>query len=128
VSNTRFVFVDALRGLAALGVVLFHANEGHHITELFGYFPHFLQVGLENGSLGVLIFFVLSGFVIAHSLYEQRMSLSLLGRFTLRRSLRLDPPYWVAIALAIGIGTLASAVVKGRPPNDYSVGQVPFFG
>jgi peptidoglycan/LPS O-acetylase OafA/YrhL len=124
VPNTRFVFIDALRGLAALGVVLFHAEEGHHITELFGHLPHLLQIVLENGSLGVPIFFVLSGFVIAHSLYDQRMSLSLLGRFTLRRSLRLDPPYWVAIALAIGIGTLASAFVKGRPPNDFSLGQV----
>jgi peptidoglycan/LPS O-acetylase OafA/YrhL len=122
--NTRFVFIDALRGLAALSVVLFHAVEGHHITELFGHLPYGLQIGLENGNLGIAIFFVLSGFVIAHSLYDQRMNLSLLGRFTLRRSLRLDPPYWIAIALTIGLSTLASAVVKDRSPHDYSFGQV----
>jgi peptidoglycan/LPS O-acetylase OafA/YrhL len=120
----RFTFVDALRGLAALGVVLFHAEEGQHISELFSHLPYWLQIGLDHGSLGVPVFFVLSGFVIAHSLYEQRMNLNLLGRFTLRRSLRLDPPYWVAIALTIGLSTLASAVIKGRPPNDYSLGQL----
>lgn len=122
--NTRFVFIDALRGLAALSVVLFHAVEGHHIPELFGRLPYGLQIGLENGNLGVAIFFVLSGFVIAHSLYDQKMNISLLGRFTLRRSLRLDPPYWFAIALTIGLSMLGSLVVKDRSIETYSLGQV----
>ena len=122
--NTRFVFIDALRGLAALAVVLFHAVEGHHVTDLFGHLPYGLQIGLENGNLGVPIFFVLSGFVIAHSLYDHRMNMSLLGRFTLRRSLRLDPPYWFTIALTIGFSILGSAIVKDRLIHNYSFGQV----
>lgn len=123
-SNKRFVFIDALRGVAAMGVVLFHATEGHHIPDLFVLLPYWIQVVIEHGNLGVPIFFVLSGFVIAHSLYGQRMNLNLFGRFTLRRSLRLDPPYWVAIAMSIGFGVFATAFVSGRTPENYSWGQV----
>lgn len=122
--NNRLVFIDALRGVAAMGVVLFHAEEGHHIPELLVLLPYWFQSVIEHGNLGVPIFFVLSGFVIAHSLYGQRMNGNLFGRFTLRRSLRLDPPYWVAIAISIGFATLASTVVSNRPSETFTLGQV----
>ena len=70
------------------------------------------------------MFFVLSGFVISHSLFRYRMNLNLLGRFTLRRSLRLDPPYWIAIAISLAFGALAVAVVKGRAPEEHPLGQL----
>jgi predicted nicotinamide N-methyase len=38
--------------------------------------------------------FVLSGFVISHSIYREKVTVALSARFMLRRSLRLDPPYW----------------------------------
>jgi peptidoglycan/LPS O-acetylase OafA/YrhL len=104
--------------------MLWHAQEAGHIPELYSHMPSWLQVGLYYGKLGVPVFFVLSGFVIAHSLFDRRMSLSLFGRFTLRRLIRLDPPYWFAITLGIGFSVLASAVVIGRPPVEYSLGQI----
>jgi peptidoglycan/LPS O-acetylase OafA/YrhL len=52
------------------------------------------------------------------------MTASLFARFALRRSLRLDPPYWAAIAICIGFSLLASAVVHGHPTETYSFGQV----
>jgi peptidoglycan/LPS O-acetylase OafA/YrhL len=92
VDLNRFTFVDALRGVAAFSVVLYHG---------VGHVPD-LPVGiLAHGDLGVAVFFVLSGFVIAHSLRDQTMTLGGMGRFMLRRSIRLDPPYWVAIAIAV---------------------------
>jgi peptidoglycan/LPS O-acetylase OafA/YrhL len=118
--NKRFSFIDALRGLAALSVVLFHAVEGKHISVL----PDWLRVVIGHGDLGVAVFFVLSGFVIAHSLRDDQMTFGGVGRFMLRRSIRLDPPYWIAIAIAIGFSLLASAVVKGRTPDEYSLPQV----
>jgi peptidoglycan/LPS O-acetylase OafA/YrhL len=51
------------------------------------------------GHYGVNVFFVLSGFVIAYSLRSAEFSWSYLGRFTVRRSIRLDLPLWCAIAL-----------------------------
>jgi peptidoglycan/LPS O-acetylase OafA/YrhL len=88
----RFKFVDALRGIAAVSVVLFHLKEGKHIPNLYALMPKWLQTLFDHGVLGVSIFFVLSGFVIAHSLYKQHVTLRLAGRFMLRRSIRLDPP------------------------------------
>jgi peptidoglycan/LPS O-acetylase OafA/YrhL len=53
------------------------------------------------GYLGVHVFFVISGFVIALSVGREKVDLRYVGRFIARRSLRLDPPYWVTIALTV---------------------------
>jgi peptidoglycan/LPS O-acetylase OafA/YrhL len=39
ISTQRFAFVDALSGLAALSVVLYHAYEGGHIAGLLAQLP-----------------------------------------------------------------------------------------
>ena len=122
--RVRFTFVDALRGIAASAVVLFHAVEGRHITELFETIPASLRVFLTHGDLGVAIFFVLSGFVISHSLRTEEFSSSGALRFMLKRSIRLDPPYWAAIAVAILFSVLASKVVSNRPAEEYSAPQI----
>lgn len=62
----------------------------------------------EFGAAGVHMFFVLSGFVIAMSLRGAPLSWPYVGRFALRRSVRLDPPYWAAIALCLGMNMLAA--------------------
>ncbi|KRQ94734.1 hypothetical protein CQ12_04180 [Bradyrhizobium jicamae] len=120
----RFTFVDALRGVAASAVVLFHAVEGRHITELFETIPSSLQALLTHGDLGVAIFFVLSGFVISHSLRAEQFSFAGALRFMLKRSIRLDPPYWAAIAVAILFSVMASKIVTNRPAEEYSASQI----
>jgi peptidoglycan/LPS O-acetylase OafA/YrhL len=120
VRNQRFCFIDALRGIASLGVVLFHAVEGNHVNSL----PAVFRTAAWFGSFGVPIFFVISGFVIAHSLRDQEMTPGRMAGFVVRRSIRLDPPYWTAIVLAIGFSILASRLVPGRPVDQFSVGQV----
>jgi len=94
----RFEFVDALRGIAALAVVLPHS------VGLFSY-PHpswltqlFLWLA-EYGGASVEVFFVVSGFAIAYSLRNAATDGFNLGRFMLRRAVRLDPPYWVGLLL-----------------------------
>lgn len=120
----RFTFVDGLRGRAALAVVLFHAGEGQHIGHLLAELPPWFREGIGKGYLGVPVFFVLSGFVIAHTLFEKPMTLRSFGHFTLGRSLRLDPPYWAAIAATIAFATVASIMVTGRQTEVYSVQQL----
>jgi peptidoglycan/LPS O-acetylase OafA/YrhL len=92
----RLKTIDGLRGIAAFAVVLFHLNGA--IADTFPDRVHWLVTEfLRHGFLGVDVFFVLSGFVISFSIRNDKPSLPFLGRFALRRSVRLDPPYWLAI-------------------------------
>ncbi|MBA2368557.1 MAG: acyltransferase [Candidatus Protochlamydia sp.] len=96
ISNKRFQFLDGLRGVAALWVVLMHMHT--LIKERSAYsFPFLLDFFLSHGEVGVSIFFVLSGFVISYSIRNARITWPFIGNFFLRRSLRLDPPYWAAL-------------------------------
>jgi len=94
--------IDGLRGVAAIGVVI------HHII----WFTPWDSFGSDAatewvyrvgywGKCGVPIFFVISGFVIAHSLRKAVVTPAFVGKFFLRRSMRLDPPYWFSIASVI---------------------------
>jgi peptidoglycan/LPS O-acetylase OafA/YrhL len=121
--GARFTLVDALRGVAALAVVLFHAAEGNHIPNLLAAAP-WLGSLLSHGHLGVAIFFVLSGFVIAHATYLQAPTIGYLGRFMLRRSIRLDPPYWIAIAIAVAFAFLSALVVRDKPWPEITWDQI----
>ena len=114
----RLSFIDAMRGIAALGVVLFHAKEGNHIPALESKLP-WLGYFLELGHFGVPVFFVLSGFVIALSLDKKPMGLPTVGRFMIRRSIRLDPPYWVTIIIGIGV-----VFAKDRTLSSFSASQI----
>jgi peptidoglycan/LPS O-acetylase OafA/YrhL len=110
----RFLFIDALRGLAALAVVLYHAKEGRHIDSLAAWLPGAVTTLIAHGDLGVQVFFVLSGFVIAHSMSRHEVGLSYVGRFMLRRSIRLDPAYWASIVLVVALGVISARFVAGK--------------
>jgi len=122
--KVRFAMIDGLRGIAALAVFLYHCNEGHHLTNLMAVAPAWLGWTLHQGHLGIAIFFVLSGFVIAHSLRGHAVTFPLVGRFLLRRSVRLDPPYWFAIALTIGMAAISVHFVQGKEALSISAGQL----
>ena len=93
----RLELIDGLRGIAALSVVLFHIG-------LFSPFsaaiPRPVAAVLAHGDLGVAVFFVLSGFVIAHAIREAAITPEYALNFALRRQLRLDPPYWAMIVFS----------------------------
>lgn len=118
--NGRHTFIDGLRGLASMAVVVFHALRGNHIDIVSAD----IVALVVQGEAGVVIFFVVSGFVIMHSLYNVDLDMSGVWRFVIRRSIRLDPPYWAAILLAVGFSFVANAVVVGRVGQVFSVEQV----
>jgi peptidoglycan/LPS O-acetylase OafA/YrhL len=96
----RLVAIDGIRGLAALAVVLYHLS-GQLKHELSVTIPDWLLIAFQHGYLGVPIFFVLSGFVISASIKASSITIGYVGRFALRRSIRLDLVYWAAIALSL---------------------------
>jgi peptidoglycan/LPS O-acetylase OafA/YrhL len=99
-TRQRVIELDGLRGIAALWVVFYHlwgAIQERNVDWVPGAISGFLHAGW----LGVDIFFVLSGFVITHSVANIRVTPTFVPKFILRRSIRIDPPYWAAIGLAI---------------------------
>lgn len=123
-ASTKFTLVQALRGFAALWVVLFHAAEGKHLESIRAATPTWLfDAVFSAGHYGVSIFFALSGFVIAHSLRNADATPRFAGRFVLRRSIRLDPPYWATMALMIG-QQMIEARIRGTAMPDVSLGQL----
>lgn len=113
----HFALPQALRGIAALWVVLFHMHAGGHAADFFAAAPAPLAWLVSMGEGGVAIFFALSGFVIAHSLRDVTPSAGLLGRFVLRRAIRLDPPYWVAILAVLCIGFVEYRMGRADAPD-----------
>lgn len=98
----RIQSIDGLRGVAALLVVLFHLHEAVSRTATDWLWPPIDWIA-RNGAKGVDIFFVISGFVIAMSVSKGTPTTGYFGRFILRRSVRLDPPYWSAILLEVAL-------------------------
>lgn len=107
-TNSHYPFLDGVRGLAALSVVFFHVADSDRLPEVEGGIAGFVWNTLFlNGLLGVAVFFVLSGFVISHSLRRGLETGGNFGDFMVRRLVRLTPPYWAAIIFAIGFHMLA---------------------
>lgn len=100
----RYRFVDDLRGIAAVAVVL-----AHTVWLLPGGFW-----GQIDGRVGVEAFFTLSGFVMAALLAGKTVDARYGTGFLLKRSVRLDPPYWFVIVLEI----VVLAVVWSEPLPD----------
>jgi peptidoglycan/LPS O-acetylase OafA/YrhL len=120
----RFALVDALRGIAALLVVLHHLKVGDRVNNFLSITPDFVVFMFDFGYLGVYVFFVLSGFVIAHSLDAKEMTKATFSWFALKRCIRLDPPYWAAILLTIIYSVASTYVLPGKTAPEYSVGQI----
>lgn len=106
--------LDALRGIAALSVLLFHFT--------FGYDNGFDRISPNHfyfryGYLGVSLFFVISGFVIFMTLEKTKDTKS----FVVSRFSRLYPAYWTAIIATVFLVTLFNAPIQ---KNAFSLKQV----
>ena len=99
--------VQALRGFAAFGVLTHHIAVS--IDRWFG--AGFTPPGFGLGWVGVDLFFVLSGFIMVWTTQTAGHGLQPAAAFWARRVLRVYPPYWAALALAIAVTTALPAIV-----------------
>lgn len=100
----RWHFLDAIRGIAALAVVLQH-------------FLWFADPRIENffatvwspGRFGVVAFFIVSGFIVPRSLEIKKD----VKAFWMARFFRLFPPYWASLLLIAIVQFLG---IEWHPP------------
>lgn len=78
-----------LRGLAALMVCFFHIKK--YIWKAAC--PDVFTLLMQQGYLGVYLFFVVSGFVIPYSMHQKGYMLKHFGRYMLKRTVRIEPPF-----------------------------------
>ncbi len=99
-AKRRLLELDALRGIAALSVVLFH-----YTVIVYRFVPEAKKSVIEfsYGHYGVELFFIISGFVIFLSLTRSKSGLD----FLVARAARIYPVFWVSVLLTYTIGILA---------------------
>ena len=90
--SMRLYELDALRGLAAFSVVLFHYT--YLYSERYGHIGTF-PFSFGYGQYGVQLFFMISGFVIFLTLKKCKHHYD----FIISRSTRIYPAYWVGVLL-----------------------------
>jgi peptidoglycan/LPS O-acetylase OafA/YrhL len=111
----RLESIQIMRGLAALSVLFFHIFENDNFISQA---PR-VSALFSKANLGVLAFFVISGFVIPLTMRQMRYEFrrdALL--FLARRLIRLEPPYILSVFLAAAIAYIASRMpaYRGAPP------------
>jgi peptidoglycan/LPS O-acetylase OafA/YrhL len=115
----RLEYIDGLRGLAALSVVVAHWAEMMLAREMPAGLSEILRACIleyfSPGRFGVVAFFCISGFVIPFSFKGSKP----LSRFGISRIFRLFPAYWLACGLtllmlpsAVGSTTLTGLVAN----------------
>jgi peptidoglycan/LPS O-acetylase OafA/YrhL len=95
----RYPALDGLRALAATAVVVTHVAffTGHYTEDAVG------RV-LARGDVGVALFFVLSGFLLSLPMLRaaaEGRPQPPAGPYLWRRALRILPPYWIAVVVAL---------------------------
>src|SRR3954462_4323901 len=103
--HKRLAFIDTLRGIAVLAVLLQHALEvivQHHPTgDYYWAFHDAIGYYINFGRFGVVLFFFVSGFVIPFSFPN---SAAPVRDFAISRFFRLYPAYWTS--LIVGLVTM----------------------
>ncbi len=120
--QSRIAAIDSMRGVASLMVACHHFNGA--LGADLAWAPVFLRTLMDEGALGVQIFFVLSGYVIALSTEKLKPCLSNVWRFVVRRGTRLDPPYLASIVIAVGLLAVTNAMAPETARPLPSIGSL----
>ena len=112
-ADKRNVFLDQIRTLACIGVMLFHYTqrfeELYHLTSDWSF-------KLTYGRMIIAVFFVLSGYL---SVVKDESGTTVLG-YLKKKAFRLYPAYWVCIILTFA-GTSFFLKDRSVSVNDFFI-------
>ena len=141
-NNDRLGWIDFIRGISALLVVIFHSYHfilakitaviyphikltdltieqlfalysNSHVNKFVYYLGESILGVIDVGKLGVIMFFGVSGFVIPYSILKYKNNP--VKKFILSRFFRLYPIYWVSLVLAIIVPYLIAGIINYKP-------------
>lgn len=94
IGSTRLDFIQALRGVAAMSVVLWHGSRylAPYGTGVSG------QWFEPGAAMGVSLFFLISGFIMVHTTRRNDSPVAAFWNFTIKRVTRIWPVWLVALA------------------------------
>ena len=114
VSSHRISELDALRGLAAIGVLIYHFTT--RFEEMFGRSQP-VYANIPWGEHRVALFFMLSGYVIFMTLERTRS----VGEFVVGRFSRLYPAFWASVIM-----TFLVVRMFGLPGQEATVRELGY--
>lgn len=122
--HPRFPLFDGLRAIAVLCVLLVHVPGAEVL-------PTLLQRLIAHLNLGVVVFFVISGFLLYRPFIATRAggaSAPALGDYAKRRFLRIVPAYWLCLTVLTVLPGVVG-VAGGNPVPQYAlVHTLPILG
>ncbi|MBU0612659.1 acyltransferase [Patescibacteria group bacterium] len=95
-TQSRLVELDSLRGIAAIGIVLWHFVAQFNATPFYFVFRPFYAGGLYL----VDFFFLLSGFILAYTYLDKKKKISFSNLFIVRL-IRLYPLHFVTLIVVL---------------------------
>lgn len=112
--STYYPFMDTFRGVAILWVILQHVNAYFDVGRNLGSFGKAFERIAEAGSLGVDMFFVISGFLITGILLEGAEKKINIERFYIRRFFKIIPQYMTALVVGLFLSYGVNQFTVGR--------------
>ncbi|MEO0404567.1 MAG: acyltransferase [Bacteroidota bacterium] len=112
----QIIIINSLRGLASLAVCLYH-----FVCTTTGFITNETLLNIFTyGKKGVHVFFIISGIVIPLSLLKSNYKIRSIGKYLLKRFIRIEPPYLAAVALGI-----AYLVARNFVPGSTQLDMTP---
>jgi exopolysaccharide production protein ExoZ len=94
------VSIQWLRAIAALMIVLHHANHHANLLRSSANQPETELLGFAGWWFGIHIFFVVSGFIMVHTTHDFGGT-GAFGKFLWRRLVRVVPLYWIMTTIMV---------------------------
>jgi peptidoglycan/LPS O-acetylase OafA/YrhL len=127
--DLQYKTLNHWRAIAALWVVAFHSY-AVYVDPKRPFHPLVQAIEQFNGQgyLGVHLFFVISGYCIAASVYKLSARNGNSREFVINRFWRIYPTYWAALVVSIIINLIASSFNNTTPTSNLLNGWQAWLG
>jgi peptidoglycan/LPS O-acetylase OafA/YrhL len=118
-SVEKLAYIDVLRGIAILMVIIIHTSlPVNRLSTFIGYIDRY-------GQMGVQLFFVASAYTLCHSFVGRSQEQKPLISFFIRRFFRIAPLYYFAIIIYFLLEPVIHllSIIK-LPASEYSLGSI----